>query len=36
MSTGSVMDYNIAGALCLRELATGTSANAVAGPTGCE
>lgn len=29
LSTGSVMDYNIAGALCLRELATGTSANAV-------
>jgi hydroxybutyrate-dimer hydrolase len=29
LSTGSVMDYNIAGALCLRELVTGTSANAV-------
>jgi hydroxybutyrate-dimer hydrolase len=29
LSTGSVLDYNIAGALCLRELATGTSANAV-------
>ena len=29
LSAGSVMDYNIAGALCLRELATGTSANAV-------
>ncbi len=29
LSAGSVMDYNMAGALCLRELATGTSANAV-------
>jgi hydroxybutyrate-dimer hydrolase len=29
LSTGGVQDYNIAGALCLRELATGTSANAV-------
>jgi hydroxybutyrate-dimer hydrolase len=29
LSAGSVMDYNSAGALCLRELATGTSANAV-------
>ena len=29
LSAGGVQDYNIAGALCLRELATGTSANAV-------
>jgi hydroxybutyrate-dimer hydrolase len=29
LSTGGVMDYNFAGALCLRELATGTSANAM-------
>ncbi len=29
LSAGNVQDYNIAGALCLRELATGTSANAV-------
>jgi hydroxybutyrate-dimer hydrolase len=29
LSSGSVQDYNVAGALCLRELATGTSANAV-------
>ena len=29
LSTGGVLDYNTAGALCLRELATGTSANAV-------
>lgn len=28
LSTGGVQDYNIAGALCLRELANGTSANA--------
>ena len=28
LSAGSVQDYNIAGALCMRELATGTSANA--------
>jgi len=29
LSIGAVFDYNIAGALCLRELVTGTSANAV-------
>ncbi|WP_426146865.1 D-(-)-3-hydroxybutyrate oligomer hydrolase [Polaromonas sp. DSR2-3-2] len=29
LSAGGVQDYNIAGALCMRELATGTSANAV-------
>ena len=29
LSAGGVQDYNIAGALCLRELATGTSANAL-------
>ncbi len=29
LSTGGVQDYNIAGALCLRELAIGSSANAV-------
>jgi len=29
LSTGNVQDYNIAGALCLRELVTGSSANAV-------
>ena len=29
LSAGNVQDYNIAGALCLRELFTGTSANAV-------
>lgn len=29
LSIGGVQDYNIAGALCLRELVTGTSANAV-------
>ncbi|WP_394755852.1 D-(-)-3-hydroxybutyrate oligomer hydrolase [Rhodoferax sp.] len=29
LSTGSVQDYNIAGALCLRELVTGPSANAL-------
>ena len=29
LSAGNVQDYNIAGALCLRELATGTSANAM-------
>ena len=29
LSIGSVQDYNMAGTLCLRELATGTSANAV-------
>lgn len=29
LSAGNVQDYNIAGALCMRELATGTSANAV-------
>jgi hydroxybutyrate-dimer hydrolase len=29
LSTGGVQDYNMAGALCLRELATGSSANAV-------
>jgi hydroxybutyrate-dimer hydrolase len=29
LSAGGVQDYNIAGALCLRELATGTSANAM-------
>ena len=28
LSTGSVQDYNIAGALCMRELVTGSSANA--------
>ena len=28
LSTGGVQDYNMAGALCLRELATGTSAHA--------
>ena len=28
LSAGAVQDYNMAGALCLRELATGTSANA--------
>lgn len=28
ISTGGVLDYNAAGALCLRELAVGTSANA--------
>ena len=28
VSTGGVLDYNTAGALCLRELATGSSANA--------
>ncbi|MDD2879064.1 MAG: D-(-)-3-hydroxybutyrate oligomer hydrolase [Rhodoferax sp.] len=28
LSTGGVQDYNMAGALCLRELVTGTSANA--------
>lgn len=28
ISVGGVQDYNIAGALCLRELSTGTSANA--------
>ncbi|WP_041376840.1 D-(-)-3-hydroxybutyrate oligomer hydrolase [Polaromonas naphthalenivorans] len=29
LSAGGVQDYNIAGALCMRELATGSSANAV-------
>ena len=29
LSAGNVQDYNIAGALCMRELATGTSANAL-------
>lgn len=29
LSAGNVQDYNSAGALCLRELATGTSANAL-------
>ncbi|MEO8015304.1 MAG: 3-hydroxybutyrate oligomer hydrolase family protein, partial [Polaromonas sp.] len=29
LSAGNVQDYNIAGALCMRELFTGTSANAV-------
>ena len=29
LSAGGVQDYNMAGALCMRELATGTSANAV-------
>ena len=29
LSAGGVQDYNLAGALCLRELFTGTSANAV-------
>lgn len=29
LSAGGVQDYNITGALCLRELATGSSANAV-------
>ena len=29
LSASNVQDYNIAGALCMRELATGTSANAV-------
>ena len=29
LSTGGMQDYNIAGALCLRELVTGTSANAL-------
>ncbi len=29
LSVGNVQDYNIAGALCMRELFTGTSANAV-------
>lgn len=29
LSTGDVLDYNTAGALCLRELVTGTSANAM-------
>lgn len=29
LSDGGVQDYNIAGALCLRELATGSSANAL-------
>jgi hydroxybutyrate-dimer hydrolase len=29
LSTGGVQDYNMAGALCLRELATGSSVNAV-------
>jgi hydroxybutyrate-dimer hydrolase len=29
LSAGGVLDYNMAGALCMRELATGTSANAV-------
>ena len=29
LSANGVQDYNIAGALCMRELATGTSANAV-------
>ena len=29
LSTSGLQDYNIAGALCMRELATGTSANAV-------
>ncbi len=29
LSAGNVQDYNIAGALCMRELATGTSASAV-------
>lgn len=29
LSAGSVQDYNIAGALCLRELAVGSSANAL-------
>ena len=29
LSTGNVQDYNIAGALCLRELVAGSSANAV-------
>lgn len=29
LSAGNVQDYNIAGALCLRELATGRSANAM-------
>ena len=29
LSAGGVQDYNMAGALCMRELATGTSANAM-------
>jgi hydroxybutyrate-dimer hydrolase len=29
LSTGGVLDYNFAGALCMRELATGSSANAL-------